>query len=299
MKMSTLRVVTVFAALAACAASSAPGQAPLPTPAPPPAAVSTPPPGYPAAELERIVSPIALYPDPLLAQVLAAATFPADIPPAAKWADEHHYLSGKQLTDAMAADHVPWDPSVQALLPFPSVLEMMASDMPWTEELGNAFLAQRDEVMDAVQRLRQKAWGYGYLRGCAPIVVHSGPFVEILPANPAFVVVPYYDPAIVFTPPPPNFVVPGAIYCGFGIRLGVWFAPWGWGTTRFLWATHGLVIANVPWGRNWGNRGSYSHPYTVPRYPLPRPPERHPLRPRTPHDRTREHPGGGAGHRER
>jgi hypothetical protein len=87
------------------------------------------------------VSPIALYPDPLLAQVLAAATFSQDIPDAARWADDHHYLTGKAVTDAIAADRIPWDPSVQALLPFPSVLEMMASAMPWTQELGDAFLS--------------------------------------------------------------------------------------------------------------------------------------------------------------
>ena len=80
--------------------------------------------------------PIALYPDPLLAQVLAAATFPQDVPDAARWADEHHYLTGKALTDAIAADRLPWDPSVQALLPFPSVLEMLASDMPWIHDAG-------------------------------------------------------------------------------------------------------------------------------------------------------------------
>ena len=76
--------------------------------------------------------------------------------------------------------------------------------------------------MDAVERMRLKAWSYGYLRTCTPVIVHSGPFVEVLPANPAFIVVPYYDRAIVFVPPPPGFVMSRAIYCGFGIRLGIW-----------------------------------------------------------------------------
>src|SRR5471030_2858109 len=99
------------------AAQTPPG-APLPRPtAPPPGADMAPPPVYPAAELERIVSPIALYPDPLLAQVLAASTFSLDIPEAARWADQHHYLTGQTLTASMAADHLPWDPAVQALLP--------------------------------------------------------------------------------------------------------------------------------------------------------------------------------------
>ena len=94
-------------------------------------------------ELDRLVSRVALYPDPLLAQVLSAASYYDQIPDAARWADQHHYLSGDALAGAIAGDHLPWDPSVQALLPFPSVLEGMASDMNWTNDLGNAVLAQR------------------------------------------------------------------------------------------------------------------------------------------------------------
>jgi Protein of unknown function (DUF3300) len=88
-----------------------------------------PPPAYPPQELDRLVSRIALYPDPLLSQILAAATFPDQVPDAAQWADQHHYLTGDALARAISDDHLPWDPSVQALLPFPSVLDMMASDM--------------------------------------------------------------------------------------------------------------------------------------------------------------------------
>jgi hypothetical protein len=285
-------------AFAIIVAAPALAQAPLPTPPKPPESPS-PPPSYPPAELDRIVSPIALYPDPLLAQVLAAATFPQDVPDAARWADDHHYLTGKVLTDAIAADRVPWDPSVQALLPFPSVLETMASDMPWTQELGDAFLADPAAVMDAVQRMRHKAYGYGYLQSCAPMVVRGGPYVEILPANPAFIVVPYYDPAIVFVPPPPTFVPARAIYCGFAIRLGIWFGPWGWGTTRMGWATHTVIINNAPWRRTWANRGAYAHPSAVPRYATPRPPEQHPVRPRTPTERARERPKDGSHERGR
>ena len=168
-------------------------QAPLPTP-PVPSPTAQPAPSFPAAELDRIVSPIALYPDPLLAQVLAATTFSMDIPEAARWADEHHYLTGTQLTAAMAADRLPWDPSVQALLPFPSVLDMMASAVPWTQELGDAVLAQRADVMDAVQRMRQKAQSYGYLRSTPQVTVSQGPYVEIQPVDPGFIVVPYLRP---------------------------------------------------------------------------------------------------------
>ena len=118
---------------------------------------NAPPPSYSPEQLDKMVSRIALYPDPLLAQVLAAATFSDHIPDAAKWADEHHYLRGDELAQAITADQLPWDPSVQALLPFPSVLDTMASDMDWTQSLGDAFLAQHHDVMDAVQRMRQKA----------------------------------------------------------------------------------------------------------------------------------------------
>jgi hypothetical protein len=107
-----------------------------------------------SGQLDQLVARIALYPDPLLAQVLAAATYPNDIPAAAQWADQHHYLTGQALANAISADQLPWDPSVQALLPFPSVLDMMNSDMNWTTQLGNAFLAQQQDVMDAVQRQR-------------------------------------------------------------------------------------------------------------------------------------------------
>src|ERR1700723_1684383 len=116
-----------------------------------------PPPSFPPGQLDQLVARVALYPDPLLAQIFAAATFPDQIPDAAGWADQHHYLTGQALADAIQADQLPWDPSVQALLPFPSVLDMMNSDMKWTTDLGNAFLAQQQDVMDAGQRARRKA----------------------------------------------------------------------------------------------------------------------------------------------
>src|ERR1700730_12034346 len=137
---------------------------------------------YPPGELDQLVSRIALYPDPLLAQILAAATYPDQIPDAATWADQHHYLNGRALADAIQGDQLPWDPSVQALLPFPSVLEMMSSDMNWTNDLGNSFLAQQQDVMEAVQRERRRARDYGYLRSNGQIVVAGGPYITIMPA---------------------------------------------------------------------------------------------------------------------
>ena len=96
------------------------------------------PPSFSPDQLDQIVSRIALYPDPLLAQILTASTFSDQIPDAASWADQHHYLTGQALSNAITADQLPWDPSVQALLPFPSVLDQMASDPNWTNDLGNA-----------------------------------------------------------------------------------------------------------------------------------------------------------------
>jgi hypothetical protein len=247
-----------------------------------------PPPALPPGQLDPLVARIALYPDPLLAQILAAATYPDQIPDAARWADEHHYLTGQALADAITADQVPWDPSIQALLPFPSVLEMMASDMSWTTSLGNVFLAQQQDVMDAVQRERKEAQGYGYLRSNAQIVVGGGPYITITPVNPGFIVVPYYDPAIVFFAPHVGFAVGGAIRFGFGINIGVFFRPWGWGFNRFDWGGHALFINNARWGRTWANRTSYVHPYPdVHRFAGgPRPAEGHELHARSEAERS-------------
>jgi hypothetical protein len=271
----------LFLAAALFAAASF-AQAPLPE-APPPQA----PPNYPPQELQRLLSPIALYPDPLLAQILTASTFSNDIPAAAQWADQHHYLTGDALAQAITADQLPWDPSVQALLPFPSVLDMMASDMGWTQELGDAVLAQYPDVMDAVQRLRREAADFGYLRSNGSILVGMGPYITIMPVNPAFIVVPYYSPAVVFAAPRPGFAVGLGIRFGFGVSLGFAFRPWGWGLTRFNWGSHALIVNNVPWGRTWANRATYVHPYSVRRFApsAPRPPERHELEKRSPSER--------------
>lgn len=219
------------------------------------------PPSYPPHELENLVTRIALYPDPLIAQILAAATYPDQIQDASRWADDHHYLRGDDLARAINQDQLPWDPSVQSLLPFPSVLEMMASDMNWTSALGNAFLSQQQDVMEAIQRMRRRARDYGYLRSNGQVVVSGGPYITILPVNPGFVSVPVYDPRVVFVAPRPGFFVGGAIGFGFGVSLGYAFRPWGWGASRFYWDRHEMYVGDARWGRNWGNRGSYAHPY--------------------------------------
>lgn len=250
--------------------------------APPP---NAPPPSFAPPQLDKLVDRIALYPDPLIAQILAGATYPDQIPDAARWADQHHYLTGQALADAIQGDQVPWDPSVQALLPFPSVLDMMNSDMAWTTDLGNAFLAQQQDVMDAVQRERKKAYDYGYLRTNGQVVVSGGPYITIMPVDPGYVVVPYYNPGIVFFAPRAGFVVGGAIRFGFGVSIGAFFRPWGWGVGfgRFDWGAHRVFINNAVWGRTWVNRGAYVHPYAgVRRFtPAQRVPEAHELHERS------------------
>lgn len=235
-----------------------------------------PPPSYRPAELDRLVSRVALYPDPLLAQVLASSTYPEQLPDAERWSDEHHFLTQDALANAIMNDQLPWDPSVQALLPFPSVLDMMTADMNWTRQLGDAFLAQQEDVMDAVQRMRQQAQRYGYLRSNGQIVVSGGPYIGIAPVNPGVIYVPYYDPAIVFVAPRPGFAVRAAIRFNFGVTIGTAFRPWGWGYNRFDWGNRVVIVNNAPWRRTWVNRQTYVHPYTVRRTEvIVRTPERH------------------------
>ena len=242
-----------------------------------------------------MVQRIALYPDPLLSQILAAATYPDQIQPAAGWADQHHYLTGDALANAIAGDRLPWDPSVQSLLPFPSVLDMMASDMAWTSALGNAFLSQQPQVMDAVQRERHLAYSYGYLRTNPQVIVQPGPYISIMPVNPGFIYVPYYNPAVVFYAPRPGFFIGGAIGFRFGVGIGPAFRPWGWGVNRFAWNTHTVIINDRPWGRTWANRATYVHPYAgVPRYAGPARVESHQLEGRTPAERGAYRSGGGS-----
>jgi uncharacterized protein DUF3300 len=255
-----------------------------------------PPPTLPPQQLDGLVSRVALYPDPLLAQVLAAATFSDQIPDAARWADQHHYLTGDALARDIQEDQLPWDPSIQALLPFPSVLDMMASDPNWTRQLGDAFLVQNADVMDSVQRMRHQAQDFGYLRTNGQIVVGGGPYITIAPVNPAVLYVPFYDPLIVFARPRAGFVVGRGITFSFGIALGPAFSPWGWGGNRIVWNSHTVFVNNAAWGRNWVNRTSYVHPYTIRRVgpgPAPRVAERHVLEGRTPQEKAADRNGGG------
>ena len=214
-------------------------------------------------QLDNLVSRIALYPDPLLAQVLTAATYSDQIPDAAAWADEHSHLQGDDLARAIQEDNVPWDPSVQALLPFPSVLDQMERDMNWTQALGNAVLNSRADVMDAVQRMRHRAYDYGYLRDCPQYrVVVGGPWIEIAPINPGMIYVPIYDPYWIYARPRPGFSV--GISFGARIFIGASFGAFGWRAPRFDWRSHAVIIDNHPWERTFSNRANYVHPYREP-----------------------------------
>jgi Protein of unknown function (DUF3300) len=245
-------------------------QNPPPPPPPPPAAEAAPPPMPPGPlltekQLENLVARIALYPDPLLAQILTSSTYWNEIPEAAAWANEHSYLKGDALADAIRADNLQWDPSVLALIPFPSVLNLMAQDLAWTEQLGNAVLTRRADVMDAVQRLRKKAREFGYLRTnpyCT--VVENDGYIEIFPVNPAYIYVPTYDPLVVFAAPRPGFFVGGAIGWGPAVVITAGFFPWGWAHPYFGWRAHAIFFDATPWGRVWANRGYYFQPYSHP-----------------------------------
>src|SRR5438552_4776814 len=193
-------------------------------------------------ELDSLVAPIALYSDPLLTQTLAASTYPLEIIQLQQWMERNKNLTGKALADAVAKQ--PWDPSVQGLVEFPDVVQRMAGNVQWTTDLGNAFLAQQSDVMDAVQRMRAKAQGTGNLKTSAQQVVQTETVpsgkqvIKIEQANPEVVYVPSYDPTVVYGPPPPQYpyypytypgYVPGtALMWGAGIALGA--AAWGaWG----------------------------------------------------------------------
>lgn len=228
-----------------------------------------PPPVMAPQQLDQLVGAIALYPDGLLAQVLTASTFGNQIPDAAGWANQHTYLQGDAIAQAVQQDNLPWDPSILALLPFPQVLSYMAQNMSWTQQLGNAVLEQRGDVMDAVQRMRQQAYDYGYLRDpqftqYQRVEVLGPGNIEILPAYSGYYYVPYYNPVVVYSRPRPGFVAGGVFRFGPRIAIGASFAPFGWGGVGFGWREHNILIDRRPWVRTWSNRGAYVHPYATP-----------------------------------
>src|SRR3984885_7402898 len=151
-------------------------------------------------ELQQLVAPIALYPDALVAQILAAATYPAEIVEADRWMQKHTDLKGKKLADEV--DKQSWDPSVKALAQFPSVLANMDKNLSWTSSLGDAYVNQQKDVMDAVQVMRGRAQKSGNLKSTPQEnVAKQGQTITIEPANPDVVYVPQYDPWLVYGAP--------------------------------------------------------------------------------------------------
>ena len=197
----------------------------------------------PADQLDSLVAPIALYPDPLLAQTLAASTYPLEVIQLEQWYANNKYLKNKALADAVARQ--PWDPSVQALVAFPDVFQRMADNIQWTTDLGNAFLAQQSDVMDAVQRMRAKARGTGNLKTNAQqnvetqMVEGGQQAIVIEQANPDVVYVPSYDPQMVYGAPPPAYPYYPYTYPGYYAGMGLAFGA-------------GLAVGGI-WANNWGN----------------------------------------------
>ncbi len=225
-----------------CSVLVSSGELPLIGQQNPPAATTTgATPKIPADQLDSLVAPIALYPDPMLAQALAASTYPLEIIQLQQWLEKNKNLKDKALADAVAKQ--PWDPSVQGMAGLPDVVRRLADDIKWTTELGNAFLAQQSDVMDAVQRMRAKAKDKGNLQSNEQMkvettVVESKQVVVIQQANPQVVYVPTYNPTVVYGPPPyPYPPAPSwgyaaagmAISFGVGVAMGaMWSGGWGY-----------------------------------------------------------------------
>ena len=209
-----------------------------------------------ANQITDLVAPIALYPDPLLTQVLVASTYPLEVVEAQQWLQQNRSLSGTRLMDAARQQN--WDPSVQALVAFPDVLNRLNSDIRWTMDLGNAFLAQQADVMNAVQRLRVSAKANGHLASSPQQTVSTETqdgqsAIVIQPANPQLIYVPVYDPEYIWGPPAWGYYPP-LFYPTFGfgfwpsIDMGFWFGGWGgWGWGGWGWG----------WGPNWFGRSVF------------------------------------------
>jgi hypothetical protein len=205
-----------------------------------------PPQEWSADQLDNLVAPIALYPDPLLSQVLVASTYPLEVVEASQWLQRNRNLRGQDLVNA--AKQQPWDPSIQTLVVVPDTLEKLNEDIRWTTDLGEAFLAQEAEVMNAVQRMRVRAQNNGRLASTRQQKVTTQQqgeqrVIVIEPAYPEVIYVPVYDPVYIWGPPaygyyPPLYYPRYGFGFGIGFNIGFCFANWGgWG----FWG----------WGPNW------------------------------------------------
>ena len=252
MKARLLRIAAGVLVLILALATSGTAQVPPP---PPPGQAPPPPPGAAAAplspqQLDQMLAPVALYPDPLLMEVLTAATYPLEVSQAAAWAQDPNNarLTGDALSAALANQD--WDPSVKSLVPFPQVLQMMAGNLAWLQGLGDAFLAQQSDVMDSVQRLRRAAQGAGGLAsGPQESVVTADGMIVIEPANPQMVYLPCYGVGI-YGPwpyaafPPIALALWSGCVPGPGIVFGVGFpiVPWLWGWGEWDWRNHRIHV---------------------------------------------------------
>ena len=224
-------------------------------------------------QLDNLVAPVALYPDPLLSQVLAASTYPLEIVEAQQWLQNNSNLQGAQRMEAARQQN--WDPSVQALVAFPDALRLLSSNVQWTTDLGNAFLAQQADVMGAVQRMRARARSNGRLNSTQQEIITNETqdgqsAIEIQPADPQVIYVPVYSPQYVWGPPAwgayPSLWYPPGFSFGFGFGPGIFldsFFPgwigwggwggWGWGLG---WFGHGLFV-NAGFFHHYGFHGFY------------------------------------------
>jgi hypothetical protein len=217
----------------------------------PPAALAQSPAKVSNQQLDSLTAPIALYPDALLAQVLMAATFPQQVQEAEQWLKANPQKQGDAAVQAVSSQ--PWDPSVQSLVAFPQVLATMASKPDWVTQLGNAFLAQPNDVMDSVQRLRKQAQQAGNLKTTEQqkVIVEQST-IQIVPASPQVVYVPTYNPTVVYgtwpypayppvyVPPPPGYAIATGFATGLAFGAGVAVANSLWG--GFNWNTHDVNI---------------------------------------------------------
>ena len=241
----------------------------------------TPPPGAPPPipmqsaeptpeQLNQLVAPIALYPDSLVAQILAAAAYPDQVVEADRWLQDHRNLTGEKL--AKEVDKQPWDPSVKALTAFPSVLANMDKNLSWTSTLGDVYINHQADVMNAIQVMRQRAQTAGNLQtGTQETVTNSAGNISIVPANPEVVYVPEFDPWLVYGPAldpwPGWYWYPGLYLTVPGIAFGVGFGigffggfGWGWGHWGFDWGRRAVFFGGSPWayrGRTFYNRGAF------------------------------------------
>src|SRR6266849_2787034 len=227
-------------------------------------------------ELQQLVAPIALYPDALVAQILAASTYPTEIVEADRWMQRHSDLKGDKL--AKEVDKQDWDPSVKAMAQFPSVLENMDKNLSWTSSLGDAYANQPQDVTDAVQAMREQARKAGHLdNNEQEKVTTQGDTIIIEPADPDVVYVPAYDPWLVYGAPivayPGWYAVPGIFWGGVGLSFGIGFGigyfggfGWGWGHWGYDWHGrraffdhHAFVSHSRDFGHDGFHHGDFGH----------------------------------------